>query len=86
MASDCGQSTFTVKQISERWQCKPHSVLSAIHAGRLKAFKLVPSAIRPTWRITANSLSEFEDQQGTPQVKAEPKPRQPANPEFVEFF
>jgi excisionase family DNA binding protein len=56
-------TSFTVKAVCERYGVTPHTVLSWIRSGDLRAVNVGRSgkAKRPSWRITEAALETFEE-------------------------
>lgn len=79
------QTTWTVAQLAEHWQCDQRVILSDIRTGRLPAFSIGrPGAKRPTWRITAESVAAYEA--GTPAPAKQQRRRKERKPsEFIEY-
>jgi excisionase family DNA binding protein len=55
-------STFSVKDLCERYGVGEHTVLGWINRGELKAVNVGrhPGAKKPRWRITQEALEAFE--------------------------
>lgn len=49
-------STYTIRTLSEHWDCSPDVLYDLIRKGELKAFKL-----GSTLRITAEEVDRFEN-------------------------
>jgi transposase len=65
-------STYTVRDLVERYGVGDHTVLGWIRRGELKAIDVSRSRSgRPTWRITPEAITEFE----AARTASPPKPR-----------
>jgi excisionase family DNA binding protein len=55
-------TTYTVKQICDRFGVHEQTALTWIHNGELKAVNVgrEPGKLKPRWRITEEALQEFE--------------------------
>jgi excisionase family DNA binding protein len=55
-------TTYTVRDICNRFGVHEHTVLAWIHSGELKAVNVgrEPGKKKPRWRITQKSLDAFE--------------------------
>jgi hypothetical protein len=79
--------SFTVANICERHGVSPHTVLSWIKTGELRAFSVArqPGAKRPSWRISPEALAAFEARRTPTQETARTRRRaRPAG--VVEFY
>jgi hypothetical protein len=47
---------FTLSELVKRWRCDRHSLLAAIEAGKLKAFRIGAR----NWRVTAAEVERLE--------------------------
>lgn len=52
--------SFSIAQVSQRWNCSIETVRKAIRDGSLEAFKLKPEAKRPTWRVPEAEVLRYE--------------------------
>lgn len=67
---------FTVRQVAAKWAVSPETVRGWIHSGKLRAVSTSGiGAKRPTYRISADALAEFERRQLTPTVVKIPRRR-----------
>lgn len=53
-------TTFTVKQVAERWNCSPKVVLAHIRAGSLAAFDVASGTVRSNFRVRLEAIENFE--------------------------
>ena len=55
-------TTFTVKDLCNRYGVAEHTVLSWIRSGQLRALNVGrhPSSKKPRWRVTSEALEAFE--------------------------
>ncbi len=55
-------TSYTVKQVADRYCVGEHKILAWIRSGQLKAFSVGtnPESLKPRWRISETSLAEFE--------------------------
>ena len=81
--------SMTVAQVAKHLSAGESLVLSFIRGGELRAFNVARSATakRPSWRISAEALAEFEasrtpsaPQQPTPMTPPTAPPTAPSNP------
>ena len=56
---DQGERVYTVPQLAARWQCVQHTILAAIRAGKLQAFRIN----KRVWRVREAEVVRFEQQQ-----------------------
>jgi excisionase family DNA binding protein len=68
-------STYTVKDVCNRFDVHEQSVLSWIHNGELKAVNVgrEPGKQKPRWRITEEALREFEEKRTNAVVAVAPR-------------
>lgn len=59
MSANDNTSVLTVSELCARWKCTRKTVTDAIHAGRLKAFRLGQRA----YRISLAEVERFEASQ-----------------------
>jgi transposase len=81
-------STFSVKDICERYGVSEHTVLGWLNSGELRGFSVArgPGAKKPRWRITQAALEAFE-QLRTPTPRLPKAPRRRKRPaDVVEFY
>jgi hypothetical protein len=76
-----------VRDLCERYGVRPHTVLSWIKTGELKALNVSrrPGAKRPSWRVPPESLAAFEARR-TPTPAIPRTRRRPANQGVIEFY
>jgi excisionase family DNA binding protein len=80
-------STFSVRDLCDRYGVSEHTVLGWIHSGELRAVNVGrrPGAKKPRWRIPNEALAAFE-QLRTPTPPA-PRTRLRKRPaEVIEFY
>ena len=82
---------LTVADLCKRYSVTPNTVLAWIRSGSLRAVNVARSASkrRPTWRITAEALAEFENARTPkPPTTATRKPcrKLPERPGFIKFY
>ncbi len=49
-------TVFTLTELCRRWKCDRHGILGAIHAGKLRAFRLG----KRTYRVSAAEVVRYE--------------------------
>lgn len=78
--------TYSVQQVADRYGVSLHTVLAWIHRGELRAVNVSrkPGAKRPSWRITAGALGQFELAR-TPGPPA-PARRRRRHPDVIAFY
>lgn len=78
---------FTVQDISNRYQVKPHTVLHWLRTGQLRGINvgLAPGKLKPRWRISQAALDAFEASR-TPTADPGPRRRTKAGGDVVEFY
>jgi excisionase family DNA binding protein len=80
-------TTFSVRDLCERYDVGAHTVLGWINRGELRAVNVGrrPGAKKPRWRITQEALEAFEQlRRPTPSVPRARRRRRPA--EVIEFY
>ena len=80
--------TYSVKELQERYGVGEHTILGWIKTGELRATNVArKTGTRPKWRISPESLAEFElhRESGAPPV-TKAKRKQKANPEVIAFY
>lgn len=79
--------TYSVKQISERFETGEHTVLRWIRNGELSAVNVArePGG-KPRWRITPESLQTFELLRSATPIEPAPRRRRNREPGIVEFY
>lgn len=56
MTANDNHATYTVRELAERWRCSRQQVMTAVHEGRLRAFRVG----KREYRITAEEAVRFE--------------------------
>jgi excisionase family DNA binding protein len=80
-------STFSIRDVCERYGVSEHSVLSWIRNGELTALNVgrTPAGKKPRWRITEQALIEFEAlRTPTPPLPRTKRRKRPAD--VIEFY
>lgn len=80
---------YTVAAVANRYGVSAHTVLAWIDRGELQAVNVARSARgkRPSWRITAAALEEFERRRiAAPVTETEPRPRNRRRQDVPEYY
>jgi excisionase family DNA binding protein len=80
-------STFSVRDLCERYGVSEHTILQWIRSGELKAVNVgrKPGTKKPRWRITAEALAAFElARTPTPPPPRMRRKKRPA--EVIQFY
>jgi excisionase family DNA binding protein len=80
-------SSYTVREIAERWGISVHTVLAWIRANELKAVNVsrTPNGRKPRWRITQAALDAFEAAR-TSHLPAPRAKRRKSSDDVVSFY
>lgn len=79
--------TYSVKQISERYEAGEHTVLKWIQAGDLAAVNVArETGGKPRWRITPEALQAFELSRSAMPALPSPSRRRRSVSDVVEFY
>jgi transposase len=78
-------STYSVRDLRERYTVSEHTILSWIRSGELRAISVArKQGGRPTWRVTQQALEEFEVlRMATPPL---PKARRRKQADVIQFY
>jgi len=78
---------FTPPEIARRLRVKPERVIAWIRAGKLPAINVAqPGSRRPRFRISRESLEEYERTLAVHSPKPQPTPARTKLAEVIRFF
>ena len=81
-------STFSVRDLMERFGVSEHTVLMWIKSGELRAVNVgrTPGAKKPRWRVRQEDIAQFElgREAGPPPTK--PTRRKKQSSEVIQFY
>ena len=79
--------THTVKTLAQMFQVSPHTVLSWIRNGTLKAINVSPNiGKKPQWRITQAAIESFEQTRTSAPPPAKLPRKRKRESDYIRFY